>query len=152
MEIKKEEIEKYLADGYTVSQETKYVATNLLISNELPIGTYSLDKRIYAGIAQGKKVWVAMNDAPNRMNWDEAMEYPKDGYHLPTKEELMIIYANKDIINKALIDNGGTPFKEYYWSATEYGSSYSWGLSMGNGTIDCTNKNYTGYVRLVVAF
>ena len=51
MEIKKEEIEKYLADGYTVSQETKYVATKLSISDELPIGTFT-EHGIYAGIAQ----------------------------------------------------------------------------------------------------
>ena len=152
MEIKKEEIEKYLADGYTVSQETKYVATKLSISDELPIGTYSPDKGIYVGTAKGKKVWVAMNDAPERMNWDEAMEYPKDGYHLPTKEELMLIYVNLDIINKALVDNGGTPLREnYYWSSTEYGGNYSWGLDMGNGTLNHGKKGNT-YVRPVVAF
>ena len=152
MEIKKEEIEKYLADGYTVSQETKYVATKLSISDELPIGTYSPDKGIYAGTANGKQVWVVMNDAPNMMGWGEAMEYPKDGYHLPTKEELMIIYANKDIINKALVDNGGEPFKEDYWSSTEYSSYSSWLLYMGNGNITTDHKNSNYYVRPVVAF
>ena len=152
MEIKKEEIEKYLADGYTVSQETKYVATKLSISDELPIGTYSPDKGIYVGTANGKQVWVAMNDAPNMMGWGEAMEYPKDGYHLPTKEELMIIYANKDIINKALVDNGGEPFKEDYWSSTEYSSYSSWLLYMGNGNITTDHKNSNYYVRPVVAF
>ena len=154
MEIKKEEIEKYLADGYIVSQETKYVATKLSIGDELPIGTFT-EHGIYAGIANGKQVWVAMNDAPSSMDWDEAMEYPKDGYHLPTKEELMIIYANKDIINKALVDNGGEPFEEdYYWSSTEDedDDDFSWGLSMNNGDIFDYYRNASNYVRPVVAF
>ena len=152
MEIKKEEIEKYLADGYTVSQETKYVATKSSISNELLIGTFT-EHGIYAGIAKGKHVWVAMNDAPERMTWDEAIEYPKDGYHLPTNEELMIIYANKDIINKALVDNGGEPLREdYYWSSTENDNYDSWELCMSNGFVGNSSKNGTGYVRTVVAF
>ena len=152
MEIKKEEIEKYLADGYTISQETKYVATKLLITNEILIGTFT-EHGIYAGIAKGKQVWVAMNDAPEQMNWGDAMEYPKDGYHLPTKEELTLIYVNIDIINKALVDNGGTPFKEDgYWSSTEYGSSYSWIFSMNYGSIYYDNKNNDYYVRTVVDF
>ena len=153
MEIKKEEIEKYLADGYTITQETKYVATKLLISDELLIGTYSPDKGIYAGTAKGKQVWVAMNDVPEQMNWDEAMEYPKDGYRLPTKEELMLIYINLDVINKALVDNGGEPLREdYYWSSTESGNYGSWILGGGNGGIYYNNKNNKEYVRPVVAF
>ena len=95
-----------------------------------------------------------MNDAPERMNWDEAMEYPKDGYHLPTKEELMIIYANKDIINKALVDNGGEPLREYcYWSSTEGSNFSSLILSMSNGTVGNYDYKSNGYyVRAVVAF
>ena len=152
MEIKKEEIEKYLADGYTVSQETKYVATKLSIGDELPIGTFT-EHGIYAGIANGKQVWVAMNDAPEKMNWGDAIDYPKDGYHLPTKEELMVIYANKDIINKALVNNGGEPFKEdYYWSSTESSNDDSWELGMIYGGINDYGKNGSGYVRPVVAF
>lgn len=153
MEIKKEEIEKYLADGYTIRQETKYVATKLSISDELPIGTFTPDKGIYAGTANGKQLWVAMNDAPEQLTWDEAMKYPKDGYRLPTKEELMIIYVNIDIINKALVDNGGTPLKEdYYWSSTEYGKYGSWILDVGNGSIVNYGKDNDNGVRPVVAF
>ena len=152
MEIKKEEIEKYLAYGYTISQETKYVATKLSISNELPIGTFT-EHGIYAGIAKGKQVWVAMNDAPNIMDWGEAREYSKDGYRLPTKEEIMLIYVNLDIINKALVDNGGEPLRGYYWSSTENGNYGSWLLSVyTGGIIDDYGKSYGYYVRPVVAF
>ena len=150
----KEQFEQAVLTRQEIKNKTVFYIGELeSYNNELLIGTYSPDKGIYAGTAKGKQVWVAMNDAPERMNWGDAMEYPKDGYRLPTKEELMIIYANKDIINKALVDNGGEPLTDsYYWSSTEYDSNYSWKLYMGYGSVDNDYKTYGYYVRQVVAF
>ena len=150
----KEQFEQAVLTRQEIKTKTKtvfYTGELESYNNELLIGTFT-EHGIYAGIAKGKKVYVKLKDEPKQLTWEEAMEYPKDGYHLPTKEELMIIYANKDIINKALVDNGGEPFKEDYWSSTEYSSYSSWLLYMGNGNITTDHKNSNYYVRPVVAF
>ena len=121
-------------------------------NNKLPIGTFT-EHGIYAGIVKGKKVYVKLKDEPKQLTWEEAVEACKDKGHLPTKEELMLIYVNIDIINKALVDNGGEPLREYgYWSSTETSYSNSWLLYMNNGGIASYSKSYNYYVRQVVAF
>lgn len=149
--ITKEQFEQAILAKQEIKTKTIYYTGELINSIPLSIGTYS-DKGIYAGIAQGKQVWVAMNDAPEEMNWDKAVECCNNiqGHHLPTKEELMLIYANKDIINKALVDNGGEDLKDgYYWSSTEYDYTNSWKLGMNYGNFNGSSK-YTNYnVRAV---
>ena len=64
----------------------------------------------------------------NKMNWEAATKACADlgdGWRLPTKEELNLIYQNKDEI-------GGFA-NDYYWSSTEYTSDSAWGQYFGNG-------------------
>ena len=75
-------------------------------------------------------------------------------WYLPAKAELLAIYRNKDIIEKAISSrNGGS--LEWYWSSTETmnGSLFcAWGVVMYDGYTDDYHKIYYNYVRAVCAF
>jgi len=81
------------------------------------------------------------------MNWEDAMaacEAMGDGWHLPTKDELNVLYQNKDAI-------GGFA-SSYYWSSTETGTNGAWQQSFNSGNQGSTNEIATYYVRAVRAF
>ena len=149
----KEQFEQAVLTRQEIKTKTVFYIGELeSYNNELLIGTFT-EHGIYAGTAKGKQVYVKLKDEPKLLTWEEAVEACKDKGHLPTKEELSLIYVNIDIINKALVDNGGEPFKEYYyWSSTESDNTYSWELYMGNGSVSYNYKSYGYYVRPVVAF
>jgi len=55
-------------------------------------------------------------------NWQEALTAASSygsGWHLPTKDELNLLYKNKNVV-------GGFAVLGYYWSSTEYSSSSAW--------------------------
>jgi hypothetical protein len=82
-----------------------------------------------------------------KMKWEDAMKACADlgdGWRLPTKDELNILYENKEKIGG--ITNG------YYWSSTEYGNDDAWEQVVSNGNQDCGNKNNSNYVRAVRDF
>ena len=64
-----------------------------------------------------------------------------DGWRLPTKEELNLMYLNKNEI-------GGFA-AWYYWSSSESTSSLVWNQFFNYGNQYHSNKNYTYYVRAV---
>ena len=88
----------------------------------------------YMGIAQAsvigkpirlQKFVVAQHDFPTMMSWDDATAACAklgDGWRLPTKDELNLLYENKDKIGgfKDKVDG----FKDgnfwCYWSSTNY--------------------------------
>jgi formylglycine-generating enzyme required for sulfatase activity len=77
-----------------------------------------------------------------------------EGWYLPSKEELRIIYKNKDKLNLKLTDKLHNSF---YWSSTEenkqyYGCLCAWYVDMYNGNTFDNNKYYYNYVRAVSAF
>jgi hypothetical protein len=64
---------------------------------------------------------VASEDLPDKYNWYKAIEEVKkigNGWRLPTKEELKILYKRKDGI--------GDFASDYYWSSSEVNSYYAW--------------------------
>ena len=68
-----------------------------------------------------------MTEDLGKMTWDEAKKACKnlgDGWHLPTKDELNLLYENKEKI-------GG--FKSFYWSSTEDDSNLAWFQNFING-------------------
>jgi hypothetical protein len=80
------------------------------------------------------------------MNWNEAVKACTDlgnGWKLPTKYELNLMYLNKDKIGA---------FAPYYWSSTEDGSSNAWGQPFGYDHQFVNDKNFIFYVRAVRAF
>ena len=77
-----------------------------------------------------------------------------EGWYLPSKEELLTIYKNKDKLNPKLTDKLS---KGWYWSSTEFNKKYSgyfcaWYVSMYNGYTDNGSKLGSCDVRAVSAF
>ena len=65
-----------------------------------------------------------------------------EGWRLPTRVELLLMYENKDEI-KGFANN-------YYWSSTEYGNLNAWGQNFTNGGQDYLLNKFTNYyVRAV---
>ena len=80
------------------------------------------------------------------MSWYEAKIACKKlgiGWRLPTKDELNILYENKEEI--------GDFANYYYWSSTEYGYNFAWTQNFFTGNQDSNDKNLNYYVRAVRA-
>lgn len=135
--------------------------------NEYPqliIGDYYKDYGVFAGFLDNHQIWVGKRNSPCKMTWKAGKEWcddyknnPEDfegQYHMPTQRELMLIFINKDKINKALKDNNCEPLKdEWYWSSSEHDSSWAWLQRFSDGLVSYgSNKNYSLYVRPVLAF
>jgi hypothetical protein len=67
-----------------------------------------------------------------------------DGWRLPTKDELNLLYKNKEKI-------GGFA-NNYYWSSTEVDNNYAWFQYFGSGFQKANYKSATNYVRAVRVF
>lgn len=157
----KEDFENAVLKGEEIKHKSVFYTGELDKRSETiwAIGSYDTKLGIYAGMCNEKQIWVALKDAPKEMNWEDAKKYCDeldadcDGWHLPEKEELMLIYVNKDIINEALKKHGGKSMKEdWYWSSSEYTNFSAWGQNFYGGYIygyyKSTNINY---VRPVLA-
>jgi hypothetical protein len=64
-----------------------------------------------------------------------------DGWRLPTREELYLMWLNRESI-------GGFS-AAFYWSSSEENSHYAWSQYFYNGYQDYNAKDYTYYVRPV---
>ena len=87
---------------------------------------------------------VAQNDFLKPMNWVEtktAISKLGNGWRLPTKVELNVMYKNKDRI-------GGFALN-VYWSSTEGDFNGAWAQFFTGGFQDFNNKNFPCYVRAV---
>ena len=90
---------------------------------------------------------VAQYDFPEKMKWDEAKAAVTklgDGWGLPTKDELNVLYQNKDKI-------GGFA-GNYYWSSTEANNYYAWFQDFNVGVQVNVDKVNAYYVRAIRAF
>lgn len=90
---------------------------------------------------------VAQHVFPEGMSWDAAKRACKKlgrGWRLPTKDELNIMYQNKDSI-------GGFA-GSYYWSSTELDDDYAWRQNFTNGSQNILSKDNEIYVRAIRAF
>ena len=73
-------------------------------------------------------------------------------WYLPAKAELLAIYRNKDIINKAIYSRVGKYLMVYYWSSTEHDWACVWNVFMGSGGTGYDYKINGKYVCAVSAF
>jgi hypothetical protein len=74
-------------------------------------------------------------------------------WYLPSKEELNLMYLNKETIDSTATANGGSPFaRPSYWSSTERDGSYVWFHSFDEGVQDYLTKIYMLGVRAIRAF
>ena len=114
-------------------------ALSSLISSEKPKKEISQEKpkidspNSYSASIIGRPIRigsleVAENDFPKSMNWNEAVKACTDlgnGWKLPTKYELNLMYLNKDKIGD--VANKG------YWSSSEGAKSDAWRQDFLNG-------------------
>jgi hypothetical protein len=118
---------------------------NPSINNTSSSNTYSssiIGKPIRIGSLE-----VAQNDFPKYMFWAEAVKECTDlgnGWRLPTKSELNLMYLNKDKI-------GGFA-SSVYWSSTEGNSNHAWGQPFSYGTQGDYGKKNGMNVRAVRTF
>ncbi|MBR1962471.1 MAG: leucine-rich repeat protein [Alistipes sp.] len=76
-----------------------------------------------------------------------------EGWYLPAFNELKEIYNNRSAINSTLSANGYASLgTSWYWSSTEYSSSYAYKLFFYDGSSDYSYKDNTGTVRAILAF
>ena len=82
-----------------------------------------------------------------------AFELDADLY-IPTAGQLAAMFLFRKELNKALEMVGGTPMKEdVYWSSSESGAWYSWGVYFDSGSVHYWNYLYNDfYVRPCTAF
>lgn len=109
----------------------------------------------------------ANSDRDGKTNTDVVMqrndyaEYPAfrwcreqgEEWYLPSKEELLVLYRVRGLVDKTLTQNSYKEIRDYrYWSSTERDGSCAWNVSMYDGcTYDDAKDNYY-YVRAVSAF
>lgn len=84
--------------------------------------------------------------ANGTFNWSNANSYCNnltlygfDDWQLPTKDELIQMYNDRESI--------GGFYSDAYWSRTSYGGGYYYYVSFHNGQVDIHNNNSLLYVR-----
>ena len=155
--------DKDFADAVKRGQKIKKQTVNYT-EKHLKIGDFVEGKGIYAGVMYDengenpKSLFVAMKDAPEKMNWSTAMAQDYGQYRLPDIRELTQIHLYKDAINAGLRKNGGEALKDnWYWSSSEkhgYGcDAGAWVVGPSDGYMYYyRNKRNSLPVRCVLAF
>lgn len=90
------------------------------------------------------KIEVAANDLPSMNTWDmckSAAEELGAGWRLPTKDELLEIYKNKDKL--------GSFASDVYWNSYEKDAFNAGVVQFSNGKEGTFSKVYNGHVRAV---
>lgn len=115
---------------------------------ELKIGDELNDGIVFSINPDGKSGLIAMkNDLQGEYNWKDAViacEQLGNGYRLPSKHELNLLYQQRNAV-------GGFA-KVGYWSSTEYDRYFAWYQGFGSGSQDDYDKDYTMCVRAVKTF
>ena len=124
-------------------------AVSSLISSEKPKKeasnsySYIIGKPFRIG-----KLEVAQSDFPKTMNWDEAVWACANlgsGWRLPTKDELNLMYLNKDKLGVFDINA--------YWSSTEGNKSFEmWEQYFSDGDHSSASTFWKNHVRGVRSF
>jgi hypothetical protein len=97
----------------------------------------------------GEQLQVAENDFENCMNWSIAKNACKDlgnGWRLPTKSELELIYKELHLSGK------GNFQLNYYWSSSEHDEYSSWKFGFHEGKANKFMKGVPSFVRAVRSF
>lgn len=98
------------------------------------------------GKAVSLKEWMCdWNDAKQRCS------SLGQGWHLPTKSELIAVSNNRDAVNATLLSMAEGALK-LYWTSEEYSDVYAWRVRMYDGNTDTMHKDSDYYVRAVSAF
>jgi hypothetical protein len=79
-------------------------------------------------------------------NWEDAKKLCEDlgnGWRLPSKEELYVMWLNKKSVGCFVAD--------YYWSSSMSDTNFAWVQHFATGSQFNNDKNFTYYVRAVRA-
>ena len=110
---------------------SNYDSVNIIIGTPIKIGNLE----------------VAEYAFPKMMNWAEAKRACAalgEGWRLPNKEELNILYQNKENI-RGFVDG-------YYWSSTVLIKNFAWSQRFNNGKQDWLPERLPAYVRAIRTF
>jgi len=134
-----------LIDWYKILVDDGNIDDDLGLISLIALPTSAQIKIIGEPVRIGK-LEVAQNDFPNKMSWKnakKACEDLGDGWRLPTKDELNLMYINRVAI-------GGFA-NYYYWSSTEIDNYYACYFNFTNGLANkfLPHKTNTYYVRAV---
>ena len=133
-------------------------ANDTVVAAVLHIGDVLADKTVYAGELNGKKIFAAPQDVKKAdgtnltMTFNAAANFAKmlneenylghNDWRVPTREELNVLYENKD--KGALKDTfnlTASPVAGYYWSSTPSYLFIAYAQRFNN---DYQNLNYRG--------
>ena len=119
-----------------------------MIKTLLLFGVLALSINVFAQSTVKIGSLEVMTEDLGEMEWEEAKKACKnigDGWRLPSKDELNLLYENKEKI--------GGFVNRYYWSSTEYGADKAWRQTFNSGYVnEGYGKNFTYYVRAVRTF
>lgn len=99
------------------------------------------------------KFIIYKHDIKEECDWWDGKKACEDIFcRMPTCKELLVISENKKEIDELMKEHGGEPLKdEYYWSSSEYGSSYAWIVRPSDGYLyNYYYKNTSKPVRCVL--
>ncbi len=126
-----------------------------------PDGTYATNAKgdeVYAG-NMNTSIIISVHSAKDDFGDHAALvcaNYNFDSFgdwYLPSKEELNLMWQNKETINTTAIANGGSAFTNaYYWSSTEYDDQLAWIQFFFNGNQFENPKYGDNWDRAVRAF
>lgn len=126
-----------------------FVSENENFINNLQVEKIILDfkdipKQNVAGFIKIDNMEVSKQDLTVQMSWENSKKVVKelkDGWRLPNRKELELLYENRKII-------GGFKNKPY-WSLTEYSFDLAWQLSFLQGDAGFIDKGNFCNVRVV---
>ena len=129
-------------------------------SGKTPIGVVANQTITSVGEIKCVGMAVALTDLDSKMTWSNANSNSSSysasglsGWHLPTEEELLTIYANINSVQGGLTKAGGAQFNSgYYWSSSRYDSINYWAVHPVNGGTSGSSTGTSRYVRPVLAF
>ena len=148
----KEKFEQAILAKKEIKTKTVFYTDKLEEQHSLKVGSL-YEGGILAGYIDDKPVIVTLKDLSRQMTFDDAVKNCQKGFRVPTQQELMLIYINKDKVNKGLVNNGGEPLKEaWYWSSSEYSYGNAWDVGLSDGSVNAYGKGVYVYVRPVLDF
>jgi Protein of unknown function (DUF1566) len=120
------------------------------------IGGKMADGAIYAGISPDthEPMYTTSARVVDHYNWNRGAEYCRAlkinghvGWRLPTKDELSVLYNNREAIGG--FDTSGAESVGWYWSFSEEGGDLVWGQRFSDGEQYYNIKTYVSSVRCV---
>jgi len=149
-----------LADHGLAIRGALRMAIEASVPAEPKPGDKMFDGSVYAGISPdtNKPMYAMPADAPLSMTFNEAKKYAQganaqrhyghDGWHVPTKAELNVLFNNRAAIGGFNTTESASDPAGWYWSAKSY-TWTAWGQRFSDGCQGNPDKGNHSSVRLV---